>query len=179
MIAFDDYDRLDRGAIFSPCETFRYLLWRKWSAAKPLVVCMLNPSTADAEHNDPTVARCQKRAEEGGYGGLIVTNLFALRSTDPKALYRTANAVGPANNLAILWASKQGDGVFCGWGAHGSLRGRDAEVKRLLEDVPCWAWQLTKHRKPAHPLYLKYGRAPVALNAAARKVLGKRAAVAV
>ena len=171
MIAFDDYDRFENGAIFSPCESFRYLLWRKWNEGKPLVVTMLNPSTATATTTDPTVTRCLYRAKGGGYGGLIVTNLFALRSTDPRVLYRTNNAIGAANDLAIQWASQQGDGVFCGWGNHGGLRGRDMSVLRMLSDVPCFAWSLTKQKKPQHPLYVPYDLSPVALNAAARRAL--------
>jgi hypothetical protein len=36
------------GAIFSPCERYRYLLWRIWNPALPFwSFGMLNPSTAD------------------------------------------------------------------------------------------------------------------------------------
>ena len=51
------------GAVFSDCQRYRYRLWRTWdSSKKPLVMVMLNPSIADAEQNDPTVERCQRRA---------------------------------------------------------------------------------------------------------------------
>ena len=162
----------EAGAEFSPCERYRYTLWRKWSeATPPLVVCMLNPSTATAEKNDPTVARCQKRAEEGGYGGLIVVNLFALRSTDPKALRKTSTPVGfPENDHAIRAAALLGDGVICGWGNHGDLLGRAWEVTRMLEDVPLWAFRLTSKGKPEHPLYVPYGLPLVPFNETANRI---------
>ena len=47
------------GATISTCEKYRYQLWRKWDEGKKcLVFIMLNPSTADAENNDPTITRC-------------------------------------------------------------------------------------------------------------------------
>jgi hypothetical protein len=59
----------DAGAVFSPCEGFRYLLWRVWNPARPFwSFGMLNPSTADHLQLDPTVTRCQTRATAGGAG---------------------------------------------------------------------------------------------------------------
>ena len=77
------------GASFSPCGTYRYTLWRRWSFVPPATFVLLNPSTADATRNDPTVERCERRARELGCGGIRVANLFALRSTDP-ARYRAS-----------------------------------------------------------------------------------------
>lgn len=47
---------------------------------------MLNPSTADAEIDDPTITRCIGFAKSWGFGGLMVGNLWAYRATDPKEL---------------------------------------------------------------------------------------------
>ena len=49
---------------------------------------MLNPSTADADHDDRTIGRCISFAKREGCGGLIVGNLFQLRATDPDELRR-------------------------------------------------------------------------------------------
>ena len=77
------------GAQFSACNRYRYRLWRIWDESrKPLVMVMLNPSMANADQNDPTVERCQRRALKMGFGGLRVVNIFALVSTDPAALYQ-------------------------------------------------------------------------------------------
>ena len=77
---------LCKSAVLSPCWTYRYELTRRWSS-RPLVGwVMLNPSTADAEADDPTVRRCVRFANAWGYGGLVIRNLFALRATDPSEL---------------------------------------------------------------------------------------------
>ncbi|HMA98577.1 MAG TPA: DUF1643 domain-containing protein, partial [Wenzhouxiangella sp.] len=47
------------GANFSRCRRFRYTLWRRWDDDGPMVMIIgLNPSTADAHRNDPTIRRC-------------------------------------------------------------------------------------------------------------------------
>lgn len=157
------------GATFSACKSYRYRLWRTWDAAKPpLVFCMLNPSTADAEADDPTVSRCKERARRMGAGGLVVVNLFALRSTDPKALYQHADPVGPDNDSAILDAASQGD-LVCAWGNHGKLYGRAAKVLALLRaaGLPALALRVSKEGHPSHPLYLPYELQPQPFEAAA------------
>mgnify|MGYP006173989833 CR=1 FL=1 len=57
-------------AVYSPCESYRYLLTRIWDVAgeKALFV-MLNPSTATEVQNDPTVERCERRARRAAGGG--------------------------------------------------------------------------------------------------------------
>lgn len=83
-------------AVISECGSYRYRLERVWEAEKDRVAfIMLNPSTADASKDDPTIRRCIGFAKAWGFGGLIVGNLFALRSTDPKALYGHKDPVGP------------------------------------------------------------------------------------
>src|SRR4051812_14962809 len=71
-----------RGARFSSDRRHRYALWRVWDGDRGLCnFLMLNPSTADETSDDPTVASCTRRARAWGYGGLVVTNLFAFRAT--------------------------------------------------------------------------------------------------
>ena len=152
------------GAEFSPRGLYRYSLWRHWGPADspPAMFLMLNPSTADETQNDPTVERCQRRAREMGYGGLLVGNIFALRSTDPGALYVWSDPQGPDNNVAILKMAKQAGIVICAWGAHGRLRGRGKQVHAMLKaaGVTPHYLILNKDGSPKHPLYISYSVRP-------------------
>jgi hypothetical protein len=155
------------GAIFSPCGQYRYRLWRTWNAHRPTITfVMLNPSTADDARNDPTVERCQRRAQAMGYGGLRVANVFALRSTDPAALYAAEDPVGPDNDAAILALAGEAALVVCAWGTHGQLRGRGQAVLRLLRSAGARAHHLGLNADgtPKHPLYVGYDIAPRPLD---------------
>lgn len=47
---------IEKGAHISECSQYRYMLWRMWDDKRPRQVwIMLNPSTADAETDDPTI----------------------------------------------------------------------------------------------------------------------------
>ena len=145
------------GAEFSPCRRWRYLLWRQWDAKKPVAnFLMLNPSTADEHKLDPTCARAREYAERWGYGGLIVTNVFGFRSTDPKLMKSENDPVGPGNDAAIVRAAKESDLVVCAWGNHGQLGDRSSHVKNLLRknNIKVHHLKLNANGEPAHPLYL-------------------------
>ena len=148
------------GAIFSDCERYRYRLWRVWDTSKPKVCfVMLNPSTADEIDLDPTVTRCRRRAEALGYGGLEVVNIFALRSTDPKALYEVSDPVGPENFAAIVQALKECAIAICAWGVDGSFLNIGPMIKeRMTQFYPGKAHylKLNADGSPSHPLYLPY-----------------------
>jgi hypothetical protein len=147
----------ESGATFSPCRRWRYLLWRRWDAAKPVAnFLMLNPSTADEVKLDPTCSRARDYAERWGYGALIVTNVFGFRSTDPVLMKKERDPVGPGNDAAIVRAAKEADLVVCAWGNHGLWAGRSAYVKNLLRknNIDTHSLRLNANGEPAHPLYL-------------------------
>lgn len=152
------------GATFSPCQQYRYRLWRQWDKSRPSVVfCMLNPSTADDVVNDPTIERCQRRAVQWGYGHMDVVNLFALRSTDPANLYTHADPFGPDNLDHILAAVEKAAVLVCGWGQHGKLHNADSRVLTHLRTTcagKAHALRINKDGTPAHPLYLPYTLTP-------------------
>jgi hypothetical protein len=146
--------RNEAGAVFSACRRWRYLLWRRWDRSLPVAnFLMLNPSTADETKLDPTCSRARAYAEAWGYGALIVTNVFAWRSTDPKALRDVKDPVGKGNDAAILRAARESDLVICAWGNHGM--GRTRHIRELLGDIPLHVLKLTGAGEPGHPLYLK------------------------
>lgn len=96
------------------------------------------------------------------FGGLRVANIFALRSTDPAALYKHADPTGPENDAAILESVAGAGVVVCAWGGHGNLNQRGKQVLALLRNagvVPHYL-QLNNDGNPAHPLYLSYSIQP-------------------
>ncbi len=117
---------------------------------------MLNPSTADAEHDDPTIRRCFGFARSWGFGALEVVNLFAWRSTSPAALQSAKDPVGPANDAAILDAHACCGQTVLAWGNHGAHLNRDREVRLLLDgDASVVHFGLTGAGQPRHPLYIR------------------------
>lgn len=149
-------------AVFSPCRRWRYTLDRWWSpfawheGGRYANFLMLNPSTADETVLDPTVARCVGFARRWGYDGLVVTNIFACRGTDPKCLYAAEDPVGPENNEYVQKVARQASLVVCAWGVHGVLRGRGRQVAAMLtaSEIPLYCLGVTKAGHPRHPLYL-------------------------
>lgn len=135
---------------------YRYQLWRRWSDApqfRYVNFVLLNPSTADESTDDPTVRKCVKFARTWGFDGLCITNLFAYRSTNRRALYKVVDPVGFGNNRHILAVATDAALVVCGWGLDGSLMGRGSIVRRMLRRFDPHYLRLTREQ-PWHPLYL-------------------------
>lgn len=138
---------------------YRYELTRDWGldGRGTVAFVMLNPSTATAYENDPSVRRCIGFARRWGYSRLVVLNLFAIRSTDPKALYRVVDPVGPRNDDAIEAATANARLVVCAWGRHSIHMNRGNQVLMLLRQRarPCYFLKMTRDGIPMHPLYLR------------------------
>jgi len=147
----------ESGAAFSTCRRWRYLLWRRWDAAKPVAnFLMLNPSTADEVKLDPTCARARDFAERWGFGSLYVTNIFGWRATDPEEMKAARDPVGRGNDAAIVQAARDSALVVCAWGNHGAFRDRSLRVRKLLNEnrIRTHVLRLNSNGEPAHPLYL-------------------------
>lgn len=154
MTLKDQIEASTSGAIFSPCRSYRYLLWRRWEGGngKWAHFCGLNPSTADETANDPTIRREIDFCRRWGLSGLLKTNAFAFRATDPRVMKAQAEPVGPENDSYILCA-----GMLCGvsvaaWGVHGDHMNRNVA---MLKMIPWMCFGTTKDGHPKHPLYLK------------------------
>ncbi len=147
----------ETGAAFSRCRRWRTLLWRRWDASRPVAnFLMLNPSTADEVQLDPSCTRARVYAERWGFGGLIVTNLFAWRATDPDDMKAAPDPVGRGNDAAILRAAREAAIVVCAWGNHGAHLGRAEAVLALLaaRGARLSLLRMNGAGHPAHPLYL-------------------------
>ena len=147
-------------AKISECGRYRYLLTRPpesmLAERGTALFIMLNPSTADAEIDDPTIRRCRGFARDWGCNGLTVANLYAFRATDPSELWKQDDPVGPENNEQLYALAKEYGDVVCAWGANAKTE-RAQEVVRILEGAGARLWCLgtTKSGAPRHPLYIK------------------------
>lgn len=98
---------------------------------------MLNPSTADAGKDNPTIRKCIGFATRRGHGGFVVVNLYALRESNPDSMLNNPDRVGRDCNISIhmrldlmMRAQNTGNVEIC--------LGR------------------TKNGSPKHPLYVPY-----------------------
>jgi hypothetical protein len=150
---------LEGNAVISGCGRYRYLLTRLVGPGSiTATFIMLNPSTADATIDDPTIRRCIGFARRWDCGRLAVLNLFALRTTYPADLNRTDDPVGPRNEECFdrtLKAAGAGP-VVCAWGVHGAYLGQDQTVLGWIRPrgIQLLSLGLTRSGHPKHPLYL-------------------------
>jgi len=153
----------EKSAIISECRKYRYELRRIWQQKLGLICwVMLNPSTADANFDDPTIRRCMGYTARWGYGGIIVVNLFALRATNPKELYKSNDPKGPENYHYIFRASWGSKLTIVAWGTHGKHLNQNKIVLAQLTNPHYLI--LTKNGDPHHPLFLRKDLEPKPYN---------------
>ena len=150
--------RFDRsgGAVFDDDLVYRYLLWRRWADGPLLTWIMLNPSTADALEDDPTIRRVVGFSTAAGYAGCEVVNLWAYRATDPTDLKSAVEPSGPHNDSFLRRHISGAPEVVVAWGA--SVDGLGLPMPDILEMVgntPMRCLGVTQSGQPRHPLYIK------------------------
>lgn len=163
-------------AVFSSCGVYRYWLTRDLRErdlfattreTRTVTFCMLNPSTATAEKDDPTIRRCKGYAFDWGYNHLIIVNMYAYRATDPMAMWRAHQAdvdiIGLDNDREIIRAVQlAGDApVVCAWGTGPKdkklisfHRQRQSHVLKLVGSRAHYLELNISDGSPKHPLYL-------------------------
>ena len=153
------------GAGISLCGRYRYWLRRNWGKADGLCgfIC-LNPSTGDAQKDDPTIRRCIAFAERLGFDSLLLVNLFALRSADPRTLSLSKDLVGPQNDWWLERASKECDLLIAAWGNKGNLHHRARIVSKKIGRLSCLGH--TSIGMPKHPLFSRGDSKVVAFKCA-------------
>lgn len=153
---------MKKDAVIDPTGLYRYSLLREWDTNAPRVAfVMLNPSSADAITDDPTLRRCIRFAQSWGYGSLEVVNLFAYRTTKPAELNLVKDPIGSENDRYLKEAFTLADLIIVAWGTRGILRNRSREVLDFLTGFEVYCLGTTKKGCPRHPLYLKSNTKPI------------------
>lgn len=148
----DLFNSQNNGAKFTECGKHRLYLWRIWDDNKPKIMFIgLNPSTANADYDDPTIRKVKAIADYNGYGGVYMTNLFTYISTDPDKLDMVLGNHQTSNEILNHVRSKC-DSVVCAWGNF-KVMGRDDEVKKMFPHA--LALHINANGSPKHPLYCK------------------------
>ncbi|WP_041742300.1 DUF1643 domain-containing protein [Collimonas fungivorans] len=145
-------------AIISECGQYRYRLSRDphdlYTTCGPALFIMLNPSTADAALDDPTIRRCHSFAKSWDCAGIIVANLYALRATNPEDLWISQDPVGPDNDMHLAALILEHETVVCAWGANARPERIVAVAKMFSKRNRPMCLGITKHGAPRHPLYV-------------------------
>lgn len=160
---------MEQTATFSRCKQYRYQLERSWgvrtSRKSTVVFIGLNPSTADATTDDPTIRKCIAYARAWQFNKLIMINLFAWRATDPTELLQSEDPIGKQNDIHMSRAVASGSLILACWGEYGSLLNRADEVRaRIPRHLYCL--RTNASGQPTHPLYLPAALTPVKLTKA-------------
>ncbi len=168
-MSLDDIEvkRYESAAALSTDGRYRYWLTRRWDApgflthVPAVTFCMLNPSTADHQLDDPTIRRCIGFAERLRYEALRVVNVFAWRATNPRQLPDDPDlAVGDENALMLESAASERAHVFLAFGVpirpatHLAAYKRAVEILSIGGQKPVYCFGRTKDGWPRHPLYL-------------------------
>ncbi len=151
------------GAVFSPCGTWRYTLWRD-IADQGLVaaLCGVNPSTANADENDATIRKDIGFAQRLGWRRIIKINKFAYCAKDVNRLKTAFDPCGPENDDHIQAVLAECDVFVPCWGPLAKLpkplRDRWRTVVRMAQEAgkPIMCLGTAQDGQPRHTLMLAY-----------------------
>lgn len=142
-----------KGAIFSDCGTYRFLLWRIWNVTLPKVLFIgLNLSTADNTKDDATTKKVVSFAKNHGFGGVFLANCFPYIATDPKQLIDFSHH--QENDGYLRQLQNLAKEVVFAWGNFPIVaeKERDKKMHRLFPNAKVLAFN--KNGTPKHPLYV-------------------------
>ena len=153
-----EHQGVTRLATFSTCGRYRYTLNRIWGDPdrERAAFVLLNPSTADAEKDDPTIRRYIAYARAWGFAGLEILNLFAWRSTDPHNLRMVPDPIGPMNLANIHAVTRSTRTIVCGWGQDAAVTAMGPGRASRQRSPGRWAGtrsalKINADASPAHP----------------------------
>jgi hypothetical protein len=150
-------------AVISSCGHYRYRLERDVGPSGPAVAILgVNPSTADAVIDDPTIRKDVGFGKRLGWSRIIKGNKFAFRSTNVKTLRLLDDPVGPLNDDHLARIMLEADIVVAAWGPLAKLpkplreRWRDvvSMASRLGKQLQCFGTAMDG--QPRHTLMIAY-----------------------
>lgn len=158
--------------LHGPGECYRTWLTRSWGRRPSrheflpdhfVLWIGLNPSTADASFNDPTIGREIDFSMEWDHDALVKCNIADWRATEPKALM--AHGVQPCSRInlpMIRDIAKYADRIVVAWGAMSGIRkltylAVNVESALRADGHKLYCLGLTKNSGPKHPLYVLGG----------------------
>ena len=149
---------MKRETIFNADHSHRFQLWREWGMFNPRFVQFigLNPSTANATEDDPTIRRCIGFAKQWGFGALCMTNLFTMVTPFPSELIRSGERCVPVKTWMLIQVGRRAGKIICCWGNFKAARFAETETKAALIDAGLlpFVLGLNSSGSPKHPLYL-------------------------
>ncbi|WP_339629671.1 DUF1643 domain-containing protein [uncultured Maribacter sp.] len=153
--------------VYAPNEdnTARYTLGKVGN--RNLICVGINPSTATPEKLDTTLRKVSNIAEQKGYDGWLMLNVYPQRDTYPENLGTVSDAyLIKENNKAIKEVLSNYDFADI-WAAWGTTIEHRAYLKDCLIELSknfnfSYRWlhydELTKYGHPRHPLYVSYDK---------------------
>jgi hypothetical protein len=147
------------GASFSTCEKYRFSLWRIWNEGLPKAMCIgLNPSTANADKDDPTINNLKRALSKLGFGGFVMVNCFPIISSKPDILkgIDINDPENTDNHYFISDLAEECQEVIFAWGNFDivSEKGIDKRWEAMFANAKCFG--KNKNGTPCHPLALMY-----------------------
>ena len=157
---------LRRSAFFAAPD-IRRRLTRKWAAGPRALVIGHNPSTADADVDDPTSKWWNRWFYHYGFGAYDAVNLYPFCSPSPAVCRARITAAWEgewhdrdqlhANLDDVARMAKAADQVFACWGG---IAAEDDWIEHVVEHIQggpepwphLWCWGKTKHGAPTHPM---------------------------
>jgi len=144
---------------------FRYTLGEV--GERNLICIGINPSTAEPNSLDTTLRKVSIMAEQEGYDGWLMLNVYPQRDTYPENLDDVKNDEHVRrNNEEISKVLKQFNfkDIWCAWGTTIEHRPflKDCLRELITNFDESYKWfhydDLTKYGHPRHPLYVSYSK---------------------
>lgn len=149
----EDYDG-HHAFLYSQDGTRRSAYSLTWSADQAHILwVMLKPGTGETEGRRRNTFECCKQwSRSMGYGGLLLGNVFSLRSKSAKELMKPRKPTDDLNVQALTMLARLAPETIVASGNDGAKADRSGSLQSVLHNAKCFGY--TKRGQPRHPLYV-------------------------